>query len=457
MADAPVLAPGARADLVEVLGPRGVVTDADLTATHTADWTGRYRGTTAAVLRPTDAAQVAATVAICRRHGLAIVPQGGLTGLVGGSVPHHGEVVLSLRALDHVGEVSLRSMQVTVGAGTTLSAVQAAARPHGLTLGVDLAARDSATIGGMVATNAGGLHVIRHGPMRHQLVGHEAVLGTGATVSHLGGLVKDNTGYDLGGLLCGSEGTLGVLTTIRVALVPLEPHRVVALCAFAQATDAVDAAAMWRRELPGLSAAELVGDAGVELVRRVHGDPSPFAQRHPWYVLVEVVGGADPTDALAATVAATPGVVDAAVATDPRRQAALWDLREGHTTAINTLGAPHKLDVTLPLDGLAAFVDAIPAVVAAVAPGASTWLFGHVADGNVHVNVTGVAADDDRVDDAVLRHVAAHGGAISAEHGIGVAKRRWLDLARSPAELSAFRAIKQALDPDGILNPHVLL
>jgi FAD/FMN-containing dehydrogenase len=400
---------------------------------------------------------VAAVVAVCREQGLALVPQGGNTGLVGGSVPLQGEVVLSLARLTRREEVDDRAGQITVEAGVTLAGLRDAAAAAGWAYGVDIASRDSATVGGTVATNAGGLHVIRYGNTRAQLTGLEAVLGTGAILSHLAGLAKDNTGYDWPGLVCGSEGTLAVVTRVRVRLVPPLAFRTAALLAFPTVADAVAAAGRFRRSLPSLEACELVLASGVELVDSVTGHRPPFADAHPVYLLVEAADQADPTEALADAVGSVDHVSDVAVATDPARRSELWHLRESHTVAINTLGSPHKLDVTLPPATLAEFIERVVDVVTAVEAGARTWLFGHVGDGNIHVNVTGLAADDERVDDAVFRLVAELGGSISAEHGIGTAKKRWLHLARSPEERVAFRSIKGALDPDGILNPGVLL
>ena len=454
---APALTRQVHRELLDITGPRGFITDPDLIGSHVVDWTGRFRGTSPAVLSPSTSAEVEAVVGVCRRHGLALVPQGGNTGLVGGGIPHEGELVLSLRRMGEVGEVDPLQDQITVGAGASLGSVQRAVAARGLAVGVDLAARDTATIGGMVATNAGGLHVVRYGPMRRQVVGHEAVLGTGETIRHLNGLVKDNTGYDLGGLLCGSEGTLGVITAVRLGLVTPLPHRVTALCAFAEATDAVAAASVWRRGVPGLEAVEFFSQACLELVVERMGGVDPFPAVHRWYVLVEVAGVDDPTPLLAEAVDGVRGVRDAVVATDAGRAAGLWRLREEQTTAIGALGVTHKLDVSLPLSAFADFLDRVPTVVAACDPAARTWLFGHVGDGNVHVNVTGVDPADETVDDVVLSLVATLDGSISAEHGIGVAKRRWLHLARSPAEIATFRSVKRALDPDGVMNPGVLL
>ena len=434
-----------------------MLVDPQVVVGHEVDWTGRFRGATPAVVRPADTSQVAEVLALCDAERIAVVPQGGNTGLVGGGVPLHGELVLSLRRLDSLGPVDEVAAQVTAGAGCTLAELRSHVAPHGLAYGVDLAARGSATVGGTVATNAGGVHVLRWGSTRRQLVGIEAVIADGRVLRHLDGLLKDNTGYDLAGLLCGSEGTLAVVTAARLTLVPRHEERVVALCAFPDIASAVLAAARVRRRVEQLDAAELFLADGLDLVCETTGMAHPFATKHPVYVLLEASGPADPTEVLAEAVAAQDDLLDVAVATDGARRDELWTYREEHTAAINGLGPPHKLDVTLPLSGLAAFAAAVPAAIAAVAPDARCWLFGHVGDGNLHVNVTGVDPEDESVDDAVLRLVVASGGSISAEHGIGTAKRRWLPLQRSAAELEVFAAVKRALDPNGILNPHVLL
>jgi FAD/FMN-containing dehydrogenase len=443
--------------LVGVVGAAHVLREPEVVAGHEIDWTGRFRGTTPAVVRPADASEVAAVMAVCDAAGIAVVPQGGNTGLVGGGVPLKGEVVLSLRRLDHLGPVDSVAAQVTAGAGCTLESLQAHVAPHDLAYGVDLAARGSATVGGTIATNAGGVHVLRWGATRRQVVGIEAVTADGRVLSHLGGLVKDNTGYDLAGLLCGSEGTLAVVTGARLALVPRYEDRVVALCAFQDVAAAVGATAEVRRRVDQLDAAEMFLADGLDLVCATTGRSRPFDEAYPVYVLFEASGPSDPSEKLGRALAESAHVLDVAVATDSARRDDLWAYREEHTAAINTIGSPHKLDVTLPLTGLADFAAAVPGVVATVALDARCWLFGHLGDGNLHVNITGADPSDESVDDAVLRLVVASGGSISAEHGIGTAKRRWLSLQRSADELAVFRAIKDAFDPKGILNPHVLL
>jgi FAD/FMN-containing dehydrogenase len=451
------LAPDVLADLRDVVGDAHVLTAPDLTESYAVDWTGRFRGLAAAVVRPGAVDEVSAVVRVCAAAGAAIVPQGGNTGLVGGSVPLAGEVVCSLRRLDGLGPVDARAAQVTAEAGVTLARLQEHARAAGWEYGVDLGARESATVGGTVATNAGGVHVLRYGSTRRQVVGVQAVLADGSVIDGLDGLEKDNSGYDLAGLLCGSEGTLAIVTAARLRLVPRCRHVVVALLAFAGVEHALDAVGVLRRDLDALRALEFFLDDGLELVRSQLSLPAPFATRHGAYVLVECAANIDPAPALADTVGMLPSVADAAVATDARTARDLWRYREAHTEAINQLGPPHKLDVTLPADRLAAFVRDVPVIVREVAPDARVWLFGHAGDGNVHVNVTGVEPDDDRVTDAVLHLVAELHGSISAEHGIGTAKRRWLHLVRSPVELDVYRRLKLALDPNGVLNPNVLL
>jgi FAD/FMN-containing dehydrogenase len=335
----------------------------------------------------------------------------------------------------------------------TLSRLLAHAREAGLAFGVDLAARDSATVGGMAATNAGGVRVLRHGAMRAQVLGVEAVLGSGAVVRHLDGLVKDNTGYDLAGLLVGSEGTLGIITAARLRLVPEPADRLVVLVGLPSMAEAMAVTAALRADVDGLDAIEAVVGDGVRLVGEQFDLPPPLPQPSPVLLLVEWAGRGEPPAALVDLLAPYPAVA----AADPHDRDRLWRYREAMSEAVARVGVPHKLDVTLPSSTLAAFTAALDDAVTHAARGAHTYLFGHLGDGNLHVNVVGPDPDDDAVDDAVLRLVADYGGSISAEHGIGRAKVRWLGLSRSPEEQGAFRAIKHALDPAGILNPGVLL
>jgi FAD/FMN-containing dehydrogenase len=449
------------AELRDIVGAAHVLTDPEVIGPQFVDWTRRFQGRPTAVVRPGSTVEVAAVIDSCRASGIALVPQGGNTGMVGGSVPLTGELVLDLRRFATVDDVDVAARQVTAGAGATIAAVQSAARAVGLRYAVDLAARDTATVGGSVATNAGGLNVLRYGGTREQVIGVEAALGTGMVVSRLSGLVKDNTGYHLPSLLCGSEGTLGVITAARLRLITAHEHRVTALVGFPSVADAVLAVARWRSTIDSLEAAELVLAPGVDLVCRAFDIAAPFAERWPAIVLVEAAGHDDPTVEVGAAVEQADHVGEVAVAVDEPRRRALWRYREDHTLAIGTIGVPHKFDVTLPIGVLAEFVEHIPAEVERVVPGATTYQFGHVGDGNVHVNVVGLAehegARSDALDQTIYGAVQRLGGSISAEHGIGTAKAKWLHLNRSADELAAMRAIKRALDPDSILNPNALL
>lgn len=456
-----------------VVGERHVLTEADATASYTVDWTHRWSGSTCAVVRPGSTAETAELVRAARAHGVALVPQGGNTGLVGGSVPHLGEAVVSLRRLDDIEPVDELAGQVTVGAGAPLSQLQHHAAGSQLAFGVDLAARDTATVGGMIATNAGGLHVVRHGAMRAQVVGIEAVLGTGETVSRLSGLVKDNTGYDLGQLLCGSEGTLGVVTGARLRLVPPPREVTVALLALPSLATAVAWATHLRWRLPGVQALEIMVGGSLQRVADHLARPMPVQGDADAFLLVEVEAADDPSEALADALGSEAGPhgppLDAAVATTRVDGERLWRFREAHPEAAAALaaqrkGVVHKLDVTLPMADLPGFCDDVNTLIGARWPGSITLMYGHVGDGNVHVNVVGPDAavgNDDAIngaiDDAVLALVVERGGSIGAEHGIGVAKKRWLARNRSTSEVAAMRAVKAALDPDNILNPNALL
>jgi len=428
------------------VGERFVLTDPAVTAGYCTDWTGRYTGPVVAVVRPADTAEVVAVLRCCATHTVPVVAQGGNTGLVGASVPRATRepptgalpIVVSMTRLDALGPVDRAARQVTAGAGTTIGTLRAHAAAAELVYGVDLASRDSATVGGTIATNAGGLQVVRYGDTRTQVAGLEVVLADGSVVSRLDGLVKDSTGYDLSGLFVGSEGTLGIVTAARLRL-NAEPVRgettLVGVASIAEALALLP--------VRGLQVAEVMFAAGLALVCEVADLPRPLMRDWPVYVLLE-------TDEL-------PDLgedVDAVV--DPR----LREYRERHTEAIATRGVAHKLDIAVPLDRLAEFAERVPAVISVAAPVAAAYevyLFGHLATGNLHVNVVGPADGDLRTDEAVLRLAAELGGSISAEHGIGIAKARWLSLTRSAAEIEAMRRIKSALDPAGLLNPGVLL
>jgi FAD/FMN-containing dehydrogenase len=450
------------AALRAAVGSEHVLLDRDLRASYETDWTTRFTGASRAVVRPACTTEVARVLVTCAEAAVPVVVQGGNTGLVGGGVPapgpnDHPPVILLTTRLTELGEISWVSRQVTAGAGVTLAALTGHARAAGLDFGVDLAARDSATVGGMVATNAGGIRVLRHGSMREQVAGVEAALVDGRIISRLDGLAKDSTGYDIGHLLAGSEGTLAVVTRLRLRLVGAEPERAVALIAVRGTAEAVELLASLRNELPGVSAAELCFGPGLALVARHLGVAAPLAGAGGAYVLVEVAGESDPLDDLLAALEACQQVLDAAVASSAADRARLWELRESHAEAISSVGVPVKLDVSVPIDRLVELVERLPGAVAAIEPAAQLVTFGHLAEANLHVNVLGATDNAEAVTGGVLALVASLGGSISSEHGVGRAKARWLELSRSPAEIAIMRSIKAAFDPFGLLNQGVLI
>lgn len=442
-------------DLAQEIGTDNLISDPDRRASYESDWTGRYQGSAACVARPADTGEVARIVEICAAHGAAVVAQGGNTGLVGGGVPRAGAVVCSLARLQEIGDLDCASRQITVGAGTRLEALQQRLSGSGLSFAVDHGARSAATIGGMVATNAGGIHALRYGPMRQQIAGLEAVMADGSVVSRMTGLLKDNAGYDLPSLFVGSEGTLCIVCRARLRLVHHLTERATALFALEGTAAALELLRRLGESVPSVEAAELFYQDGLELVCDYRNLSAPFSHQHGAYVLVECAASYDPTDELAA-VSDGPGVSDVAVAVDAARREQLWSYREHHTEAINATAVPHKLDVAVPLDRLEDFERKVRERIAAAAPQATPILFGHIGDGNIHVNVIGADPGDEALDQAVLELVAECGGSISAEHGIGHAKRKWLGLTRSEAEIAVMTQIKRSLDPAGLLNPGVL-
>ncbi|HYN57100.1 MAG TPA: FAD-binding oxidoreductase [Motilibacterales bacterium] len=443
-----------------------VVTDPDQLAGHCVDWTGRWRGPALGAVRPRTTEQVAAVLLAARAAGVVVQVQGGNTGLVGGSVPDRPALLLLTSGLDILDPVDRVERTVVAGAGVSSARVAAHARAAGLHFGVDLASRDSATVGGMVATNAGGMGVCAFGMMRDQVRGLVAVLADGRVVRSVGRPRKDNCGYDLAALLVGSEGTLGVVTEVEIALHPRPAASSVALLAVADLADAVRCAHSVQAGSSLLLAAEVVDAAGVARASRALGQPDPLPAGAPWLLLLEVADGA--------TAEALEPVGDrvVAVATGASDRQRLWALRERQSELYGALPGLQKLDVSLRLADLDAAVTAIRSAVAAPGraggrrrcePDASSsqhvaaepWvgIFGHALDGNLHVQLVGA---DEAMAGRILEVVAGLGGSISAEHGIGRQKADQLQLSRSTEQVGWMRAIKATVDPAGLLNPGVL-
>ena len=455
------------------------VADGGLSARYRTDWTGRFGGFDALVVRPGTSSEVAAVLRICADRGVSVVVQGGNTGLVGASVPAaDGAVILSTERLRLIGPLDAEAGAITVGAGVTLAQLGAHLDGTGWRFAVDLGARDAATIGGMVATNAGGMRVFRFGPMRRQVIGLEYALADGSVVSRLGGLAKDNTGYPIADLLCGSEGTLAAVTAVRLALVVEPAARCTALAGFDDLASAVHAARRLRRHCPDLEVIELISAECARLVVAERGVVAPVwlhdrgAAGVGALLLLEAAGAEDPSAALGDALALAGASDRVAVATSEPQREALWQIRDLVSPTLATLGEVLKLDVAVGPTEMLVFIQRVTALVASVR-GARLWLFGHVCDGNLHVNVTHGGSDPGRsaeatagpvrevdvasLEEPVLELVAELGGSISAEHGIGRAKARYLGLARSATEIQLMAAIKAVFDPSGVMNPGVVL
>ena len=423
-------------------------------ASYGTDWTGRFIGSPSLVVRPGSTSEVSQVMQLCSKHNVAVVPQGGNTGLVGGTLADDGQIILSTSRINWIGSVDAVSQQISVGAGVTVEQVQEAAKQFGLRYAVDFGARGSATIGGTIATNAGGINVLRYGSTRQQLVGVEAVLPNGDVFEHMTGLLKDNTGYDLASLLCGSEGTLGIVTAARLRLVPRRTRRVTVLLGCNSTEEVVEIVQGMRQQFDSLDAAELFYADGANLVAEAFNMAIPFAA--PVYLLVEFSADFDLTSDIERHLAQSNLAGLSAVAQDDLGRARLWRLREEHTAAISTHGVPHKFDVTVAVSDLPNFIVKTRQRIFETNADWSVFIFGHAADGNMHVNVLGPSATDELVDEVVLQVVAEFKGSISAEHGIGSAKKKWLSLSRSQNEIAMMKAIKGAIDPQGMMNPNTL-
>lgn len=434
-----------------IVGDAHVLTDPDVVMGYDTDWLGRRPGRARCVVRPGTVEEVAAVVTACAAAGAPIVPQGGNTGLVDGSVPRHHEVVLSTRRLDHLGHVDRAAMQVTAGAGVTIEMLQHHARDAGLDFAVDWGARASATVGGAVSTNAGGSRVVRFGTMRAQVLGVQAVLADGSVVTQLGGLPKETAGPPLHAVFVGSEGTLGVVTAARLRLVPWYRSTAAALVACESIDDAVGLLPVLRT-MPSLDAVELLLPEAVEVACAHLGVAPPLAPDFAAaFVMVDCAANTDPAPDLAAVLGERRGVM----AIGPQRDQ-LYRIRDNVTTGITAKGVPLKLDVAVPVHALADLVRLTRSAVAEV-PGAELVVFGHLAEGNLHINVLGAGEHAGHLTEVVLQGAIHLDGTISAEHGIGVSKAAWLERLKGPAAMAAMRSVKRALDPQGLFNPGVLL
>ena len=452
------------AALVAALGDALVTRAADIDPRYFTAYNEPAAVRPRALVRPRSVDDVSRTLALCTRLGQPVVPQGGLTGLARGAAALGGEIVLSMERFAGVEAIDAAAGTMTVRAGTPLQTVQEAADAAGFTFGVDLGARGSCQIGGMLATNAGGTRAIRYGMMREQVLGLEAVLADGTIVSSMNRMLKNNAGYDLKQLFIGSEGTLGIITRAVLRLHPKLAEPATALCRV-HGYDAV--VGLWNRlrALPEIVSFEAMWPAFYDYVaRHTPGVAAPFAGDGGFAVLIECATSAPGGDARAALETALAeafdgGLVDdAALATSERQARDLWTLREG--LAIDALPHLVNFDVSLPTGELGAFAARCEAALRERWPDIVCLFFGHVGDGNVHIGVSLAGmrdADAEAIDDCVYAAVRDMGGSVSAEHGIGVLKRAYLAHTRSDAEIALMRRLKAALDPAGVLNPGKVL
>ena len=458
-----------------IVGPSNVLIDEPDTAPYLTDWRGRFTGRARAIVRPANTAETAAVVRLCAELRVPIVPPGGRPGLVLGSVPHApgAAVVLSLRRLNRIRAVDPFNRTMTVDAGCLLRHIQDTAFDHGMLFPLSLAAEGSCTIGGNLSTNAGGTGVLRYGNTRELCLGLEVVTAQGEVWDALRGLRKDNTGYDLRDLYIGAEGTLGIITGAVLKLFPQPKAALTALVALASPRDALTLLKLVEAECgPTLTGYELMSDVSLRLVASHFPDlPRPFPERYPQYALLELSSHESEAHGVALLERAIERALedgiaqDAAVATSIAQSRALWAIREHIPLAQAAAGKNIKHDISVPISRIADFIETTDAQLEADYPGVQVVCFGHLGDGNLHYNVAppeGIRHDDFLAEQGPINRIvhdsaAAHGGSISAEHGVGALKRDELPRYKSPIELSLMRAVKAALDPLGIMNPGKIL
>lgn len=443
------------------LGADVVLTGDAIEARYHTDWSGTPPVQPLALVRPRTTEEVSAALRLCHEHRVAVVPQGGLTGLAGAAVPVEGCVAISMERMNAIEDINSRSMLMTVQAGATLQAVQEAAVEAGMVFGVDLGARGSCQIGGNVSTNAGGNGVLQHGMMREQVLGLEVVLADGTVLPMLRPMIKNNTGYDLKHFFIGAEGTLGVITRVLLRLRPQPRAKVTALVAMPGFDESLAVLQRMQQHFGNSVAAfELMWDSFVQTSIRWQKLQAPFAESHPFLALIDI-DGKDETSLCEAVEAAlgeameAGDVLDAVIAQSQTQAKALWKLREAPAEMNANMHPPINFDVSLPQADIGRFAQACQAAFDARWPGNHSIFFGHVGDGNLHVSTDGktVNGECDAVEAELYRIVGEFQGSVSAEHGIGLHKKPYLALSRTPQELAAMRAIKAALDPLGLMNP----
>jgi FAD/FMN-containing dehydrogenase len=464
-------------DFRALLGPKGFIDDADTLAPWLTDWRGRYTGRAAAMLLPQSTQDVSAIMRIATKHRVALVPQGGNSGMVAGATPDASgnNVLLSLRRMNRIKSIDAESGLVEIEAGVVLQTLHEAVAETGRRFPLTLGGKGSATIGGLISTNAGGTQVLRHGTMRHLVEGIEAVLPDGSIYNAMAPLKKDNRGYDLKHLLIGAEGTLGIVTGAVLRTIPALIDRCVVWAGVATPEAAYRLLLFVQREVAdNLEGFEILPQRALDaVVRHISGTRAPLNGAHGWHVLIEFVqdrAGAIPpaeqAEELVARAMEMGLVEDAVLASSEAQAEAFWKIRDSIAEAERTAGPALQHDISVPVADMARFIEIETPVVEARFPGTSVVAFGHLGDGNIHYHVKAPDGVDpqnwyaemsDTISGHIYDRVDAYHGSISAEHGIGLAKIGQFERLSEPARLAALRAIKQALDPLGILNPGKLV
>jgi FAD/FMN-containing dehydrogenase len=450
--------------LARSLGSSLVSTDPGDLEAYGRDWTRIYTPAPSALLRPRSTAEVSEILRACHGAGVAVVPSGGRTGLAGGAVATAGEVVLSLERMRRMEAVDTVGHTLVVEAGAVTEAVHQHCAEHGLTWPIDLAAKGSCQIGGNLATNAGGVRVIRYGHTRHWVLGLTAVLADGTVLDMNRSLEKNNTGTDLRQLFIGSEGTLGVITEVTLKLCRLPPEQQVMLFSVGSLEDVLRFFAEARKGPFIISAFECFSSKCLEHVMAEKKVGAPLGVEREFYVLMEVEGEQERLFGWLESMLEQSLVADGTLAQDSQQVRRLWTYREGISESLAP-SFPHKNDVALPVHALAAFYRDLQALFGQRYQGWEICVFGHIGDGNLHLNflkpkgmsVPEFVGHTSSSDHELFALVQRHGGSISAEHGIGLVKKPYLAYSRSPAEIATLRAIKAALDPKNILNPGKIL
>lgn len=453
--------------LQAITGPKGWTTDPDVLQPHLTEWRNVVHGRTPVMLSPDSTEQVAEIVKLCAANGIPLVPQGGNTGMCAAAVPDDSgrQIILSLSRLNALRSVDADDYSLVAEAGCILANVQDAATGVDRLFALSLGAEGSCQIGGNIATNAGGINVIRYGTARAQVLGLEVVLPDGRVWNGLRSLRKNTAGYDLKQLFIGSEGTLGIITAACLRLFPLPGESTVALLGLNRAEDATSLLGVLREQMADrIQAFELIADRPMRWVEKhISGARQPFSDRYPWYVLIETTIGGDTgllQDSLEKALDSKL-IANAVIAKSDSEAESLWRLRHSISEAERHEGACLKHDIAVPIGKMATFLQQGDALLAEICPDARLIAFGHVGDGNLHYNVAQPSGADAEsflasggaVSAAIYDLVMAMGGSISAEHGIGVLKRAWFHQYCDPVELELMQTLKKTLDPCNILNP----